>query len=524
MGFLLIFKCTPPMKVSDDLFQLIKSLDKQEKRYFKLQMNASASSLKQNLIDLFNAVDKQETYNEDKIKAKFIERPFVKQLHVAKNRLYKSILKHLNSYYAEQSTEGALYRMIHESEILYDKGLYAQGKKLLKKAKKQALEQEQFLYLLQILHLEVQFFGEQHNIEQLRKHSSEGYKVGLKIIDRYRNFMELNMMRTKVAEYISRRNSGKIKEELEHLFTSDEKNLLASEDKALSFTALTRQLVVNSVYTRLAGENLKSYEYRIRLVELLEDNQNKLRGTAKAYISALNNLLGIQTELEKYDEALITLDKLEALKEGKRFKITEKRSLDILFRVAIGRISIFVETNNFEKALLNIEKIENILEEYGDKMSIAYRLIFKYNIAFVFFCTQNYQKATSWLYDLLNEEKVDTREDIHSFSRILNLISYYELGNVQLLDSVLKSTYRHFKNRESTYQYEDLIIKFIRKAINIADKQQLKNSFEALKEKMIRLLNDPDEVEGINNMKIISWIDSKIKNQAMSEILLEKTI
>jgi len=512
------------MKVSEDLFQLIKSLDKQEKRYFKLQMNASASSLKKNLIDLFNAIDKMAVYDEPKIKAKFKDRPFVKQLHVAKNRLYNSILKNLNSYYAEQSTEGALYRMIHESEILYDKGLYAQGKKLLKKAKKQALEQEQFLYLLQILHLEVQFFGEQHNIEQLRKHSSEGYKVGLKIIERYRNFMELNMMRTKVAEYISRRNSGKIKEELENLFTPEEKELLSSEDKALSFIALTRQLVVNSVYTRLAGKNFESYDYRIRLVELLEDNQNKLRGTAKAYISALNNLLGIQTELEKYEEALVTLDKLETLKEGKRFKITEKRSLDILFRVAIGRLSIYVETNNFESAIENVDKTEYILEKYRDKMSIAYRLIFKYNIAFVFFCTQNYQQATSWLYNLLNEEKVDTREDIHSFSRILNLISYYELGNVQLLESVLKSTYRHFKNRESTYQYEDLLIKFIRKAVNIAGKEELKESFINLKEKMLKLLNDPDEAEGINNMKLISWIDSKIQNQPLANILKEKTI
>ena len=60
------------MKVTDDLFQLIKSLDQSEKRYFKIFSTMHIKDSEENkYIMLFDAIDKQSEYDEDEIRKKF---------------------------------------------------------------------------------------------------------------------------------------------------------------------------------------------------------------------------------------------------------------------------------------------------------------------------------------------------------------------------------------------------------------------------------------------------------------------
>lgn len=58
------------MESSRYLFNLIKSLNKQEKRYFKLYVAGGAKQKKNNNLILFNIIDKQLRHNEEEIKKK----------------------------------------------------------------------------------------------------------------------------------------------------------------------------------------------------------------------------------------------------------------------------------------------------------------------------------------------------------------------------------------------------------------------------------------------------------------------
>mgnify|MGYP000023314336 CR=1 FL=1 len=57
------------MKPSNELFQLIKSLTKSEKRYFKL--SSSLQSGEKNYMKLFDIIEIQDEYDEPAIKQKF---------------------------------------------------------------------------------------------------------------------------------------------------------------------------------------------------------------------------------------------------------------------------------------------------------------------------------------------------------------------------------------------------------------------------------------------------------------------
>ena len=53
-----------PNRSTDILFQLIKSLEKAEKRHFKLYINRSSGKEDLKIVRLFDALDKQKDYDE----------------------------------------------------------------------------------------------------------------------------------------------------------------------------------------------------------------------------------------------------------------------------------------------------------------------------------------------------------------------------------------------------------------------------------------------------------------------------
>ncbi len=110
------------MKPSNELFDLVKSLTKSEKRFFKL--SSSLQSGEKNYLKIFDVIDKQNEYNENAIKDQFAGETFIKHFPSEKNHLYKLILKSLRSYHSDNSISSVLKQEIKNIEILYNKALF----------------------------------------------------------------------------------------------------------------------------------------------------------------------------------------------------------------------------------------------------------------------------------------------------------------------------------------------------------------------------------------------------------------
>ena len=137
------------MKPSTELFKLIKSLSKSEKRFFKL--SSSLQSGEKNYLKIFDFIEAQSDYNESDLKNAFKGETFVKHLPSEKNHLYKLILKSLRSYYSEQSVSSILKQEIKNVEILYNKALYKECEKFVRRAKNTAKKYEKFYYWFELI-------------------------------------------------------------------------------------------------------------------------------------------------------------------------------------------------------------------------------------------------------------------------------------------------------------------------------------------------------------------------------------
>jgi len=139
-----------PNRAKDELFQLVKTLEKAEKRNFKLFVRRNAASDDLKVIRLFDAMDKLEYYDEEAIlaKAKGIRK---QQLSNLKAHLYRQILASLRILKDEHNVDILLHEQMDHARILYNKGLYLQSLKVLSRIKETAKTYHQLTFWLQAL-------------------------------------------------------------------------------------------------------------------------------------------------------------------------------------------------------------------------------------------------------------------------------------------------------------------------------------------------------------------------------------
>ena len=138
-----------PNRSTDNLFQLIKTLEKSEKRNFKLYATRNSSSDELKTVQLFDALDKMDAYDEVVLlkKNKGIKK---QQLSNLKAQLYKQILSSLRLIDVT-NIDVLLHEQMDYARLLYNKGLYLQSLKVLDKMKELAKKNNQLTHMQQVL-------------------------------------------------------------------------------------------------------------------------------------------------------------------------------------------------------------------------------------------------------------------------------------------------------------------------------------------------------------------------------------
>ena len=136
----------------ENLFILVKSLSKSEKRQFKLYAGRVESNQNAKFLHLFNLLDRAKEYNEKEIlKKNFVTK---QQLSNLKAHLYRQILVSLRMNPSIQNARMQIREQLDFATVLYQKGLYKQSLKILEKTKSIAYRYEEKYLAFEIVELE----------------------------------------------------------------------------------------------------------------------------------------------------------------------------------------------------------------------------------------------------------------------------------------------------------------------------------------------------------------------------------
>ena len=506
-----------PNRSADTLFQLIKSLEKSEKRNFKLfvKRNSAGSELK--FLKVFDALDSMKEYDEPTLlkKNKEIKK---QQLSNIKAHLYRQILTSLRLISDENNIDIQLHEQMAHARILFNKGLYLQSLKVLDKMKEMARAHHQLTYLQQVLFFEKKIEAlfitrsMQNRADQLTQ-ESEGVHEKLTVVNKLSN------LSLQLYSWYIQHGHARNQKDIDMLKDYFEKHL-PKETRKDSFYEKLYLYQCYTWYAFIRQDFLQYYRYTQKWVDLFDEYPMMLPAETAMYIKGMHNLMGAHFDLLNHEKLKEAIKKFEEF--TKHPLVTDNENNRILTYVYLytAKINLCFLQGNFTKGLKLVPFLEKMLKEYGPFLDKHRVLVFYYKIACLYFGSGDNEKAIDYLNRIINE-KADLRTDLQCYARLLHLIAHYELGNFELLEYLIKSVYRYMAKMQNLSKVEEEVFAFLRRSFHVGA-HALKPEFEKLLETLKKYERNPLETRAFSYLDIISWLESKISNVNVEDVMREK--
>jgi hypothetical protein len=507
-----------PNRSSDTLFQLIKSLEKSEKRNFKLYIRRNSSSENLKSIQLFDAMDKMDEYDETELlkKNKNLRK---QQLSNAKAHLFREILSSLRLIRQEENIDIQLHEQLDFARILYNKGLYLQSLKTLDRIKENARAHNQVTFLLQVLFFE-KTIEALHITRSMQDRADQLASEVDDVNERLRLISQLSNLSLELYSWYIRNGVARNEEDEAAVQEFFERNLPADLSGCQGFYERLYQYQSFCWYAFIRQDFLMYYRYTQRWVDLFEKEPFMIAVETSHYIKGMHNLLGAHFDLLNEQKFAETLKQFEEFSESEIVRNNVNNRIQTFVYLYISKINQHFIDGTFTGGLTLVPFIEEKLKEYWIYLDRHRILVFYYKIACLYFGSGDYEATIEYLNKVINW-RVDLRTDLQCYSRLLHLIAHYELGNFQLLEYLTKSVYRFMAKMGNLSRVEEEIFRFLRKSFNLSP-DRLRPEFEKLLEKLQNYEKNRFETRASMYLDIISWLESKIRQVPVQDVIREK--
>jgi hypothetical protein len=508
-----------PKQKTDDLIRLVKSLTRAEKRHFRLFVRRNQASDDILFLKLFDYLDKYKVYDEQHILNKI---PDIKkrQLSNLKAHLYKQLLVSLRLLNASHSEDIQLREMMDYSRVLYDKGLYRQSLDVLEKAKERAYAGHYLTLAMEIVEFEKLIESQYitRSIEGRAEALTEEASILSRQLDQANQFSNLSLQLYGLYLKV-----GYVRSEKDYYFMKEffQSNLPQADYQELDFFGKLYFCQAHVWYYHTTQEFALCYRYAQKWVDLFDEVPTFREVYAPLYLKGLHNLLNALFNTLQYERFTQVLQQLAEFREETDLQRSKNiEGLYYLYHYIHSIKRHFLE-GSFSEGLQLIPALSKAIKENRYNWDDHRIMVFYYRIACLYFGSGDNAAAIDYLNLIINQKNPDYRADIQCFARILNLIAHFELGNAQLVEYQVKSVYRFLSKMEDLHAVQLEIFRFLRRVPRIQE-SALGDEFDSLRKKLLQHESDPFERRPFLYLDIISWLEAKIQDLSVQEVVMQK--
>ena len=507
-----------PIAHSDLLFNLIKSLDKSEKRLFKVYVNRLSSNEDGLFLQLFAMMDKAEVLDDERLQKK-LKLTSKNQYSNLKRHLYSQIVKSLRLSNLSKRTSVSLREQMDYASILYAKGLYEQSLLFLERIKPQCLEANYMLQYLQILEL-------QKKIESRHITRSRKVKNRIENIVKESQDMRATISRTSALSDLSLNTQGLY---IKHGFarnTKDEdmckiyfdSNAPVYREDEASFYERVLWHQSNVWYHYMCLNFKESLIHAKKWIDTFSDQSQMLDYDPDLYMRGMHYGLTNSFYIGSKDQFNELMLQYRNFRTKRRENFSENsRIIDfIYFNNAI--LNEIIINNDYSKFDLIKKDLMDQLESFAPMLDQHRIIMFHYKISMILLYEGKYSEALDYLNQIISTQEEPLRSDILCYSRLLHLLCHFGLNNFDLLPTLLNSVRNSFINNKIYTQSLEAMFVFLRKAIK-AMNFGINDEIADLQAKWHKLFQSKYEELPLIYFDFENWLRSQSYN-----ISIEKTI
>lgn len=494
------------IKLSEEVFNLVHSLSRTEKAYFKKQTLSKESIL----IHAFDIINATNEYDEKAINKKLKEKGISPDSTY--KRLLPALLKMLEQYHHSSTTKLTLTAIFNSIHILLAKNLLSLCKIQVEKGLRLARETKEYNF-------EVLFLFWRQNLK-LR-----GMKSDIETDEQFHQEImgAIDKLRfTTIYDYLTLR-SGDLRQ--------------AYDTKAEGRERVIKEILGHEIFTRepsdeyfiahyylLAGAYFsvgKWEETELVCEKLLGQSFDLDELSDKDYIkivSLMFNVGLIYLLRYKRDKTEKLMPKLKAELERKRIKTRGNYRVNFQFHYELMVLNNIIFSGQLKDALAMAKNLTSDFENLLKKAPINAYHVFCTEV-YIYFLLTEYPKAISLVNKVLGNELKDSKFDSEHI-RWQELLCHYHAKDKKLFEARWLAQSRYIKKSNSGYKWERKVLKTLKGTFDTSPENR-KTSFNDLLQDILN--TEKEEIRTRSQgFDMLTWMESMALGKPMAILIKEK--
>ena len=505
-------KSANTMLKSESLIHLINNLTKQEKKEFSLYIS---NKPEKDYIFLFRLIDDKKISDPEELKMSFLAAKPASSFNTVVIYLFDLLIDILTRLRTEQDSYYLLFNELLHARVLYEKSMYQECFQVLKKVKEKAVYYENHFALLVAQGLELNYlltldFEDMDEQKLLNKQ----YKMNntLKCI---RQLNEQSSLYELLKYRMINKGASRSLEETQKLddLVTSEISIVASAGVE-NFEIKKNHQLFQANYFITVGDYKAAFNSFVELNKLFEENSHLWNNPPVYYLMTVEGMLESLRIMHNYEGMNYFIEKLTKLSSP-----SSSFQLNVTYVIFIYRLFSFIDAGDFDKAGMwiaehqasLIDKMLLLKEQQQAEMSLY--------IALIHLGNGEYRKARKRLSATIGRGHLYSLPLFRTI-RIVNVMIHYELGDVDYIQSEIRSIKREMsKNKGYNLKVESFLLKFLNYSFADTNRKKRAQIWESMAEEVHALYADKYETQILRKFDFVAWVEAKIFEVPLSDIL-----
>ena len=505
-------KSANTMLKSESLIHLINNLTKQEKKEFSLYIS---NKPEKDYIFLFRLIDDKKISDPEELKMSFLAAKPASSFNTVVIYLFDLLIDILTRLRTEQDSYYLLFNELLHARVLYEKSMYQECFQVLKKVKEKAVYYENHFALLVAQRLELNYlltldFEDMDEQKLLNKQ----YKMN-NTLKSIRQLNEQSSLYELLKYRMINRGASRSLEETQKLddLVTSEISIVASAGVE-NFEIKKNHQLFQANYFITVGDYKAAFNSFVELNKLFEENSHLWNNPPVYYLMTVEGMLESLRIMHNYEGMNYFIEKLTKLSSP-----SSSFQLNVTYVIFIYRLFSFIDAGDFDKAGMwiaehqasLIDKMLLLKEQQQAEMSLY--------IALIHLGNGEYRKARKRLSATIGRGHLYSLP-LFRTSRIVNVMIHYELGDVDYIQSEIRSIKREMsKNKGYNLKVESFLLKFLNYSFADTNRKKRAQIWESMAEEVHALYADKYETQILRKFDFVAWVEAKIFEVPLSDIL-----
>ena len=492
-------KSANTMLKSESLIHLINNLTKPEKDY----------------IFLFRLIDDKKVSDPEELKMSFLAAKPTSSFNTVVIYLFDLLIDILTRLRTEQDSYYLLFNELLHARVLYEKSMYQECFQVLKKVKEKAVYYENHFALLVAQRLELNYlltldFEDMDEQKLLNKQ----YKMN-NTLKSIRQLNEQSSLYELLKYRMINKGASRSLEETQKLddLVTSEISIVASAGVE-NFEIKKNHQLFQANYFITVGDYKAAFNSFVELNKLFEENSHLWNNPPVYYLMTVEGMLESLRIMHNYEGMNYFIEKLTKLSSP-----SSSFQLNVTYVIFIYRLFSFIDAGDFDKAGMwiaehqasLIDKMLLLKEQQQAEMSLY--------IALIHLGNGEYRKARKRLSATIGRGHLYSLPLFRTI-RIVNVMIHYELGDVDYIQSEIRSIKREMsKNKGYNLKVESFLLKFLNYSFADTNRKKRAQIWESMAEEVHALYADKYETQILRKFDFVAWVEAKIFEVPLSDIL-----